>query len=99
MSDQQTYQQTEQQVEMRRGQPMAAPPHADEHGHSVAAWTGVGIILLGCLVASLAVALLTVWLFVVGLVICAIGVAAGKLLSMAGFGSPKDQPEPNRTGS
>lgn len=78
---------------------MAAPPHADEHGHSVAAWTGVGIILLGSLVAALGVVLLTVWLFVAGLGICAIGVVAGKLLSMAGFGSSKDRPEPGGTES
>ncbi len=63
----------------------------EDHGHSVAAWTAVGILLVGSAVMALAVALATVPLFVVGAVICVAGVVAGKVLGMAGYGA-KDVP-------
>lgn len=72
----------------------------EDHGHSVAAWTAVVIILVGSALASLAVVLRSVPLFVVGIVICVIGAAAGKLLSMAGYGaktlSGVDMPESSK---
>lgn len=61
--------------------------HDEDHGHSIAAWTAVGIILVGSALASLAVVLTNTALFVVGLVICVIGAVAGKVLSMAGYGA------------
>ena len=61
--------------------------HEESHGHSVAAWTGVGTIMAGSLVMSFAVIFPTVWLFVVGAVICVAGAALGKILSMAGYGA------------
>ena len=63
----------------------------EDHGHSVAAWTAVGILLIGTAVMALAVALATVPLFVVGAVVCVVGVVAGKVLGMAGYGA-KDVP-------
>jgi multisubunit Na+/H+ antiporter MnhG subunit len=59
----------------------------EDHGHSVAAWTAVGIILVGSAVASWAVVVTSTVLFVVGLVICVVGAVAGKVLSMAGYGA------------
>ena len=59
----------------------------EDHGHSIAAWAAVGIILVGSAVASLAVVLPSTVLFVVGLVICVIGAVAGKVLSLAGYGA------------
>jgi hypothetical protein len=59
----------------------------EEHGHSVAAWTAVAIILVGSAVASLAVVLPNTALFVIGLVICVLGAVAGKVLSLAGYGA------------
>jgi hypothetical protein len=59
----------------------------EDHGHSVAAWTAVGIILVGSAVASLAVVLTSTALFVIGLVICVLGAVAGKVLSLAGYGA------------
>lgn len=61
----------------------------DNHGHSRAAWTGVATILFGFLLSCIAIVAQTPWLFVVGAVICVIGVAAGKILSMMGFGQAK----------
>ena len=55
------------------------------HGHSVAAWTAVIILLVSAAVMSVAVVAQAVWLFVVGAVI------AGKVLSMAGFGQHKPE--------
>lgn len=60
----------------------------ENHGHSVAAWTMVGLIMLGSLLISFGVAFGLHWLDIVGVVVCAIGVVAGKALSSAGFGAP-----------
>jgi hypothetical protein len=56
------------------------------HGHSVAAWTAVGVILLGCLVMSVAVVAATIWLFVLGAVVVVVGAVLGKVLGAMGFG-------------
>ena len=66
-------------------------PH-ESHGHSVAAWTCVGILLLASTVMSAAVLWPNVALFVVGAVIAVIGVVAGKWLSMAGYGAKPPTP-------
>jgi len=59
----------------------------EDHGHSTAAWTGVGVILVGAAVAAVAVAIPSVWLGIVGAVIMIAGVVAAKVLSMAGYGA------------
>ena len=61
-------------------------PHAAGHGNSVAAWTAVGIIMVGFLLMAIAVAVATVWLFVVGAVVIVIGAISGKVLAAMGFG-------------
>ena len=58
----------------------------EDHGHSTAAWTGVGIILLGAAIACVAVLLPNLVVGIVGAVVIVIGAAAGKVLSMAGYG-------------
>ncbi len=59
----------------------------DNHGHSVAAWTAVTICIVAAAVMSLAVAFPNVWLFVGGAALAVVGVIAGKVLSMAGYGA------------
>jgi hypothetical protein len=59
----------------------------EDHGHSTAAWTGVGVCLLGFALMSWAVVATSVTLFVIGAVVVAIGAIAGKVLSMAGYGA------------
>ena len=59
----------------------------EDHGHSVAAWTAVGIILLGSAVAAVAVILPSLALGIVGAVVIVLGAVAGKVLSMAGYGA------------
>jgi hypothetical protein len=66
-------------------------PHTDHHGQSVASWTAVGIIILGALVMGIAVVVTETWLFIVGVVVVALGALAGKLLSALGFGAPGKQ--------
>ena len=59
----------------------------EDHGHSTAAWTGVGIILLGTAIAAVAVVIPSIVLGIVGAAVIVAGVAAGKVLSMAGYGN------------
>ena len=65
----------------------------EDHGHSFAAWTAVIVILVGAAVMSWAVVRPNLALFIVGIVICVVGVVAGKVLGMAGYGA-KDVPPP-----
>lgn len=59
------------------------------HGHSRAAWTAVTILLVASFLISLSV-VVTSWLMAsIGIVLVAVGVVAGKVLSMAGFGQTK----------
>jgi hypothetical protein len=60
--------------------------HEVGHGNSIAAWSAVVIILIGTLIAALAVTFALVWLFIVGAVVIVLGAIAGKLLSAMGFG-------------
>jgi MFS superfamily sulfate permease-like transporter len=59
------------------------------HGHSTAAWTAVGILLVASFLICLAVVVVSWPLAIVGIVLMVVGVGAGKILAMAGFGSTK----------
>ncbi|PKW28379.1 HGxxPAAW family protein [Phycicoccus duodecadis] len=59
----------------------------EDHGHSVAAWTAVIIIIVAAAVMSIAVVFPNPWLFVGGAVLALVGAIAGKVLSMAGYGT------------
>ncbi|HZW45728.1 MAG TPA: HGxxPAAW family protein [Dermatophilaceae bacterium] len=66
------------------------------HGHSTAAWTAVGILLVASFLICLAVVVVSWPLAIVGIVLAVVGVAAGKILAMAGFGASKpDRPKTN----
>jgi len=80
----------------------------EDHGHSTAAWTGVGVILLGTAIASVAVIIPSLVLGIIGAVVIVAGVAAGKTMSMAGSGqnghhaqtgSVVDAPDESGTGT
>ena len=66
-------------------------------GQSIAAWTAVGIVLLAAFLICLAVAVTSWPMAIVGIVLVVVGVAAGKVLAMAGLGQPK--PERSATGT
>lgn len=59
----------------------------EDHGHSVAAWASVGIILVGVVVTSIAIVMANVPLAIVGAVVIVVGAIAGKVLAMAGYGA------------
>jgi hypothetical protein len=59
------------------------------HGHSKAAWTAVTILLVASFLISLSVVVASWPLAIVGIVLVFGGVAAGKVLAMAGFGQTK----------
>ncbi|KQX66653.1 HGxxPAAW family protein [Angustibacter sp. Root456] len=57
------------------------------HGNTVAAWTAVGILLVAALVMAFGVILASVVVFVIGAVIAVLGLVAGKVLALAGYGA------------
>jgi uncharacterized protein DUF6704 len=59
----------------------------EDHGHSVAAWTTVTIVIVASAIMAAAVLWANVWLFVGGAVLAVVGIVAGKVLSMAGYGA------------
>jgi len=59
------------------------------HGHSTAAWTAVGTLLVASFLICLAVVVLSWPLAIVGIALMVVGVGAGKILAMAGFGATK----------
>ncbi|MGL4742983.1 MAG: HGxxPAAW family protein [Dermatophilaceae bacterium] len=59
----------------------------DDHGHSIAAWTAVSVVIVASAVMSAAVLWPNVWLFAGGAALAALGAAAGKVLSLAGYGA------------
>ena len=59
----------------------------EDHGHSLAAWTAVGIIIVASAIMCLAVMFPNVPLFIGGAVLAVVGGIAGKVLSMAGYGA------------
>jgi hypothetical protein len=62
------------------GVPMSAP-HADDHGHSTAAWVTVAIISVGTVVSAIAFPLTSATLFWVGVGVIVAGVVVGYLWS------------------
>lgn len=71
--------------------------HLAGHGNSVAAWTGVGIVLLGAAVCSVAVVITSLWVFVGGVVVVVLGAVTGKVMSAMGYGSTVHQDSPTST--
>jgi hypothetical protein len=64
---------------------MATGSH-DNHGHTLAAWTAVAIMLVGFCVGAVGVVLAEVWLFFVGIGIIVLGGIVGKVMQMMGLG-------------
>jgi len=59
---------------------------AQGHGHSRAAWTAVTILLVAAFLISVSVVVASWALAIVGIVLVVVGVAAGKIMAMAGLG-------------
>jgi hypothetical protein len=71
---------------MAQQAPGQTDSHQESHGHSLASWVLVGFVLAGTFVVGLAIVLELIWLLIIGLVLCVLGLVAGRLLQMAGFG-------------
>lgn len=67
--------------------PPSAPP--TNHGHTTAAWFTTGVVVLGAIVAAVAMCFALVWLVLVGGAIVVVGLVGGKLLSIAGYGQER----------
>jgi len=59
----------------------------DNHGQTPAAWTLVVIVLVGCVVSSIAVVMASEVLFFVGLGIAVLGLVVGKVMQMMAGGA------------
>jgi len=68
-----------------------------QDGQSTAAWTAVSIVLLAVFLICLAVVIKSWPVAIIGIVLIVVGVAAGKLLAMAGFGQTKPGQSPQGT--
>jgi MFS superfamily sulfate permease-like transporter len=68
-----------------------------QDGQSTAAWTAVTILLVASFLICLAVVVSSWPLAIVGIVLAVVGVAAGKILAMAGFGQAKPAASPAST--
>ncbi|MGJ9401881.1 HGxxPAAW family protein [Arthrobacter sp. KK5.5] len=64
------------------------PMHAEPigHGNSVAAWTAVGIMLIGALLGCVGFAITNVPLLAVGSVVVILGLVAGWFMKKIGYG-------------
>lgn len=60
--------------------------HDESHGHSLASWTLVALVLVGSFLLCLAIVITSTVIAVIGGVICVLGLIAGRVLQMAGFG-------------
>lgn len=61
--------------------------HQEDHGHSIAAWAAVGIMLVGAAIGSIAVVMPSMVLGIIAAVVIVVGAIVGKVLAMAGYGS------------
>lgn len=58
------------------------------HGHSVASWTGVGVLLVGSTLLAVGIFFEWGWATWSGVGVCVLGVLAWVGLNAAGFGGP-----------
>ena len=58
----------------------------EDHGNTLAAWVAVGILLLGSAIMSWAVVVLSPPIFIGGIVVCIVGLIAGRVLVGMGYG-------------
>jgi len=59
----------------------------EDHGNTPAAWTAVAIIIVGFTIGGFGMIVANVPLFVVGGIICVVGVVVGKVMQMMGMGA------------
>ncbi|HCK79336.1 MAG TPA: hypothetical protein DHW34_04915 [Actinobacteria bacterium] len=65
----------------------------DDHGNTVAAWTLVAIVIVGCTIGSVGFIVAQPPLVIVGTVVALLGVVVGKVLQMMGLGKRQVSPD------
>ena len=67
--------------------------HDDSHGHSTAAWTGVGIMLVACAIICLGIVFGQTIMWIVGTILFIGGAIAWPVMNKAGYGTdgPKNR--------
>lgn len=58
----------------------------EDHGHTVAAWTAVGIAMLAFLIGCIGVVIAQPPIFWLGVALLPVALIAGKVLALLGFG-------------
>ena len=64
-----------------------SPPPVN-HGHTLAAWFTTIVVVVGSILAGVAMCVSAMWLIWVGAAIVVVGLVGGKVLSAAGYGQP-----------
>ena len=59
----------------------------DDHGSTPAAWTGVTVLLIGMTISGGALWWSSPTWFWIGMGVCGLGVVAGKVMQLMGFGA------------
>ena len=59
----------------------------EDHGNTPAAWTLVGIVIVGFTVGGVGVVFADWTVVIVGVVICVVGIVVGKAMQMMGMGA------------
>lgn len=67
--------------------PEAAPP--TNHGHTLAAWVTVTMVMVGAVVAAVGLLASRMWLFWIGLGVIVVAALVGRVLKAFGFGQPE----------
>lgn len=62
----------------------------DNHGQTPAAWTAVTIIMFAFFLGTFAVIIAQPWLFWVSIGLIVVGVIAGQVMSMMGYGAKQE---------
>ncbi len=67
--------------------------HDDSHGHSTAAWTGVGIMLLGAAIICVGIVIPMAAMWIFGTILFVAGAIAWPVMNKAGYGDggPKNR--------
>jgi len=58
----------------------------EDHGHTVAAWTAVGIAMLAFLIGCIGVVVARPEIFWIGIALLPVALIVGKVLALLGFG-------------
>ena len=70
-----------------------AEQHTSNHGNTPAAWTTVVLLMVAFAVACVGVLLLSVPVFIAGVVLTVVALIVGKVMAMMGYGKqPADAP-------